>query len=345
MNKTKSHEKFRLAFFIFFILLLITAMVGLPRISIPLMVSYVTYLIVFPAVPTLKKFGLSHDLSVLIVFLSLIFLVVYPVVRIVPVLVKETENVQYYLPKVESYVSDNYKKVQSYIYEKTKYDLPDRYLNNAVTYVKSGTTEVILGLPTYLASILEWFLLVPLFLFFFLRDGTSFKDIILRLTPNSIFERIYFLSNQLNKKIGDFIFAKFVEASIVGIVITVGLIVMDIKFSLLLGITAGVTNIIPYLGPLLGLIPALLVVLAEYGWGTTLGAMILLYFIANAIDIFFVFPILVSKIVDLHPVVVVISVILGSQYLGIIGMIISVPLAAAIKLLVVELYEEVYQVR
>ena len=71
----------------------------------------------------------------------------------------------------------------------------------------------------------------------------------------------------------------------------------------------------------------------------------LLYIIANAIDIFFVFPILVSKIVDLHPVLVVISVILGSQYFGIVGMIVSIPMAAAIKLIIIEVYEETYQVR
>lgn len=345
MIKTRAQERLRLSFFFIFLIVLVMAMIFLPRISVPLMVSYVVYLIVFPAVPTLKKIGLSHDISVVIVFLSLLFLVIYPIVRIVPVLVNEAENVQYYLPKVENYVSGNYKKIQEFVFEKTNYELPDRYLTNAVSYVKSGTTQVIFGFPTYIASILEWLLLVPLFLFFFLRDGSSFKNIVLNLTPNSIFERTYYLSHQLNKKIGDFIFAKFVEASIVGIIITAGLIIMNIKFSLLLGITAAATNIIPYVGPLLGVIPALLVVLAEYGTGTTLGAMMLLYIIANAIDIFFVFPILVSKIVDLHPVLVVISVILGSQYFGIVGMIVSIPMAAAIKLIIIEVYEETYQVR
>ena len=62
----------------------------------------------------------------------------------------------------------------------------------------------------------------------------------------------------------------------------------------------------------------------------------------NVIDIAIIFPILVSKIVDLHPVVVVMSVILGSQYFGLVGMIVSIPIAAAIKLIGVELYEEFY---
>ena len=67
-----------------------------------------------------------------------------------------------------------------------------------------------------------------------------------------------------------------------------------------------------------------------------------IYIVVNVIDIAIIFPILVSKIVDLHPVVVVMSVILGSQYFGLVGMIVSIPIAAAIKLIGVELYEEFY---
>jgi putative permease len=65
--------------------------------------------------------------------------------------------------------------------------------------------------------------------------------------------------------------------------------------------------------------------------------------IANAIDIALIFPILVSKIVDLHPVLVILSVILGSQLMGVTGMVVSIPIAASIKLIVEEVYLEFYQ--
>ncbi len=90
------------------------------------------------------------------------------------------------------------------------------------------------------------------------------------------------------------------------------------------------------------MIPGILFVLTEYGTGSTLATAIVIYSVANAIDIAIVFPVLVSKIVDLHPVVVIISVILGSQFFGVLGMVISIPIAAAIKLLVIEIYDEFY---
>ena len=210
---------------------------------------------------------------------------------------------------------------------------------------KDKTTDILLKIPTYLGNVLEWVFLVPLFVFFMLKDGNRFKGAFLKIIPNSIFERIYYLSHQFNRQLGDYIFAKFVEASIVGFIITMGLVFMDVRFALILGIVAGVTNVIPYLGPILGTIPAIIFALAEYGMGPTFGAIAILYLVANAIDIGLVFPILVSKIVNLHPLIVVISVILGSSFLGVLGMVISIPVAAAVKLICIEIYKEFYSLK
>ena len=90
------------------------------------------------------------------------------------------------------------------------------------------------------------------------------------------------------------------------------------------------------------MVPALAWGIAEFGMSPTFGAILILYLVANTIDLAIVFPILVSKIVDLHPLVVVASVILGSQYLGIVGMVISIPLAASMKLVLLEIYFELY---
>ncbi len=117
---------------------------------------------------------------------------------------------------------------------------------------------------------------------------------------------------------------------------------MGVKFSFLLGLIAAITNIIPYVGPIFGIIPAILLALAEYGFGGTFGAIIILYLIANVIDLALVFPFLVSKIVDLHPLIVVTSVMVGSHLWGLVGMVISIPLVAALKLIAYEIYCEIY---
>lgn len=346
MQKAKvlhKRERFKLAFFIGCFLVAFLGLMAMPRISIPLLMGYVIYLIIYPAVPTLEKLGVNKTGAIWIVFSSMIFFSTYPFVKIVPTVTAEVENVQYYLPKIERYVTTKYSELRVEIRERTSFEIGDKYFFQALDWVRSKSGNVLLNLPKFLASLIEWVFFIPLIVFFLLKDGKTFKRGILKLTPNSIFERFYFLSHQFNKKLGDYIFAKFVEASIVGITITSGLLILNVRFALLFGLIAAFTNIIPYVGPILGFVPALLFSLAEYGSGTTLGAIIILYLVANAIDIAIVFPILVSKVVDLHPLTVVVSVILGSQWLGMVGMIISIPFAAALKLIAQEVYKEIYQ--
>lgn len=335
---------FQLLFFFTAVLIVIACLFNLPRLAIPLGISYVLFLVVNPIVPKLIKLGLNKTVSVLLVFAGLVFFFTYPVVKMIPTIKNETENFQYYIPKVESYIRTNYSDLRRDIKKNFKIEIGDKALIEGVGYAKDITKKALLNIPKFLASLVEWVFIVPLFLFFFLKDSKKFKGLVLRITPNVIFERFYYLFFQFNKKLGDYIFAKFVEASIVGVIITSGLVILDVRFSILLGIFAGIANIIPYLGPLLGLVPAVIVILAEQGVTTEFWIVMMLYSIANAIDLALVFPILVSKIVDIHPILVVISVILGSQYFGVAGMIVSIPLAAAVKLIVSELYNNIYSV-
>lgn len=344
-NQSSKKERVRLIFFFTAVAVLIGAFIQLPRAAVPLTISYVIFLIVNPAIPTLEKLGLSRITSIVLLFVSLLFFFIYPIVKVVPTITNEAKEFKNDIPKVERYVQNKYSLIYETVKDKTGYEIPSKYVNQLMDIAKKGTANFLLNVPTLIGSIIEWLFLVPLFLFFLLKDASSLKRSVLRLTPNSIFERFYYLTHKFNIQLGDYIFAKFVEASLVGIIITSGLLILNIKFALLLGLVAGLTNIIPYVGPLLGMVPAVILGFAEYGATPTTGALVLLYLIANAIDIGIVFPLLVSKIVDLHPVVVVMSVILGSHFFGVLGMVVSIPIAAAVKLIIVEIFNELYSER
>ncbi len=344
-RKYQKIDEFSKMFFFFSLFILIIAiLISLPRLTLLLGAVYVLGQLLMPIIPKLEKIGLSKMVAIIFLFLVMIALTAYPVVKVIPILADETENFQYYIPKIEKVLGATYVNLRNEVYRRTGIELGDKALIDFVIYAKESTRNLLLNIPQIIASMVEWMLLVPLFLFFYLKDSTSIKNVILKLTPNSIFERFYYLSHQFNKQLGGYILAKIIEASIVGIIITTGLLLMDIRFAILLGLIAMVTNIIPYVGPILGLLPAILLCLAEYGTGGGFWAMLALYIVANVIDLALVFPILVSKIVDLHPLLVVTSVIVGSHFLGIIGMIISIPLVAAIKLIVNEIYIEIYSV-
>ena len=112
-----------------------------------------------------------------------------------------------------------------------------------------------------------------------------------------------------------------------------------------MAVFAGATNLIPYVGPLIGAVPGLLVAVINQNSSGTLALVGAIYVIAQAVDMLFIIPLVVAKIVDLHPVTVVIVIIVGSQIMGVLGMIISVPVASIIKLTFTEFYNHVVDFR
>lgn len=346
LNNRKNIFKIQLIFFAAMIILFGVFVLALPRISIPISLAYILFLALTPIVNWLLRFHLSKTQATLIVFIGLGFLVGVPLFRVIPVLSLQTENIRYSIPEIEQYVIAQYDLLKEFVKLKTGHELADGYVFQALSQIETWTSEAVVKLPNYLATLFEWIFLVPFFTFFLIRDSDSFKKMLLSFTPNTIFERFYYVIHVFNRQLGDYFFAKFVEAIIVGVIITFGLYLMGIDYAVILGFVAGLTNIVPYVGPLLGAVPAIAYIAMKYGMtSSAMGGVVVLYTVANVVDIVFVFPFLVSKIVNLHPMIVAISVIVGSHYAGITGMVISIPVVAAIKLIITEIYNEIYTER
>ncbi len=342
MNST---DRLKAIIFGFFLSFSVVLFFVFPRVATPLLICYILTLIMNPILLLIERLGINRAASSALAVILLLFLTIYPIVKVTPLIVSEINNLEVYIPKVESFLKLSYANFQNFVEGRTGYRLSSDYLLQTINFMKDQISSFVLVLPKFLGSALELFFIVPLFLFFALKDMKQLRGRVTSLLPNKYFEKLYHLSFQFNRQIGDYILAKVIEASILGLIIFTGLFFLDIRFSLILGLLAAVTNIIPYLGPLFGAVPALIFIAAEYGMGTHFGGAFILYMVANVIDIAIVFPLLVSKIVDLHPVLVVASVILGSQVLGITGMIISIPLAAAVKLLINQMLKDVYEER
>ena len=346
LNDRQNISKIQLIFFASVFLLFSVLVLALPRISIPLSLAYVLSLTLTPIVNYLMGLGISRTISIIILFLALAFIIGLPLFRIIPVISIESQYVQNSVPRIEQYFLTQYELFRDFVRLKTGHEIDNAYILQFLNEIKTGVGNFAVRLPNFFANLMEWIFLIPFFTFFIIRDSVSFKKTLLSFTPNVIFERFYYVTHVFNRQLGNYFFAKFVEAIIVGGIISLGLLLMGVKYAIILGFVAGLTNIVPYVGPFLGLAPALILTMVEYGiTSPIMGAVVILYVTANIVDVFFVFPFLVSKIVNLHPMIVAISVIVGSHYMGITGMVISIPVVAAIKLIVTEIYNEIYTER
>ena len=198
-------------------------------------------------------------------------------------------------------------------------------------------------LPQFISTSLSVLALAPFFAFFMLLDGQAVAKKALTLVPNNLFELALNLKHQINAQLGGFIRARLLEAGIVGFVVWLGLAVVGFPYAILLAIFAGLTNLIPYIGPIIGAIPAILIGMVTGMSGWVLLAVVGVYAAAQLVDNFLIIPLVVARIVNLHPVAVVIVIIVGAQMAGILGMIISIPVACILKITAVALYEHLVE--
>ncbi len=328
----------------FFVLLLGVALAFLllfPRLSFPLASAYVISLVARPLRDLYHVSTPARRLGLALLFLVPATLLIFPLGRALTALPQEIAEMLRSLPRLEALLRMKSGEFRDLMWTAFRWRLDFDLVALISRGVHQSGNAVIVLIPRIMGAFFEWLLLTPLFLWFLLRDGARLRARFLLTMPNAWFERGYILFHQFNGKFGDYITAKTVEASIVGALVGGGLWLVDFPYPTLLGILAGVTNILPYVGPVLGWLPALAVGLLRPE-GTNLLGMNIVYLAANLVDMALVFPLLVSKIVNLHPLIVVSSVVVGSQIAGVGGMLISVPVAAFLKLLVIEAHRSLY---
>jgi predicted PurR-regulated permease PerM len=173
--------------------------------------------------------------------------------------------------------------------------------------------------------------------FYILKDMEYFKkltndsfDVILSKKRN---EKTKLFLDDVDNVVSKFIRGQLLDGLIVGILSSLGLWIIGLDFPVLIGMTAGIFNIIPYFGPIIGTVPAVIVGLLS---GSPIKALfaVLVLLLVQQLDSAIIAPKVVGESVGLHPVFIILSIIVGGAYFGLLGMLLAVPTAGIIKLLI-----------
>ena len=178
--------------------------------------------------------------------------------------------------------------------------------------------------------------------FFLLNSGRQMKKALIQIVPNRFFEVALVLIQGLDRQLGDYLRSRLIQTIIISIIAAIGYWILDLRFALLIGIIAGLANLIPYIGPFIGAIPAIIVVFlgSRFGPGWSILAVIMLTLAIQIIDNAIITPLLIGKSVELGPVTTIVVVLLGEQLLGLMGLLMAVPIAAMCKLIIEEVWME-----
>ncbi len=295
-------------------------------ISLVISASIIAYLI-YPLIKHLEK-RVNRNLAIFLGFL-LIFASIFSIISLlVPVFIGQIKNLMFFLP-------DYIEKIKNYIAE-----IP--YLNNLISgldineKLTSGTSELFLKVsPQNILSFLSSLLLVPVIVFYMLKEREKIKSISLFLLPTKMRTPSIYIFRDINRQLRDYIVGEFIIIITVSFLMALLLAVFGFEYWLILGIIMGVFNIIPYIGPIIGSLPILLTAFSE---NKIILALILIIAVQQ-IDNLIIHPRIISDSVKIHPVIVLLCVVAGSSVGNILGMVLAIPAFIIFRILFKEFYK------
>lgn len=168
--------------------------------------------------------------------------------------------------------------------------------------------------------------------YYVVKDADKFRDFTLSLLPPKWRNGLAGTGREINRILANFIQGQLLTAFIVGLLETMGLMLIKMKYPLVLGMVGGLANIIPYFGPYIGMIPALAVALtispAKALWA------IVIFLVVQQIDNSFISPKMIEGKLGLHPVATIFAVLVGGEFFGVLGMLLAVPVMAILRVIV-----------
>ncbi len=307
--------------------------VTLSDILAPVFVAIVLAYLLEWIVQALEKKGLNRNIGVLLVFTGFVSITLLLSLGLIPLIWKQLENLVSDAPTMLT-------KVKT-----TMESLPEQYPNfisaaqvqdiyQSLGEKMGGVGELIVSVSfsslVNVAALLVYLILVPLMLFFFMKDKHSIVEWSLRWLPKErhLANRVW---TEVNAQIGNYIRGKVVEIFIVGTMSFIVFTFMDLRYALLLGVLVGFSVLIPYIGAAVVTIPVALMGYVQWGLDSQFLWLMLFYGIIQALDGNVLVPILFSEAVNLHPVAIIIAVLFFGGIWGFWGVFFAIPLATLVK--------------
>lgn len=300
----------------------------------PLLVALVLAFLLEWPVAQMLKLGINRTSGaslVLVLFLGVVVLLTF---GLIPSIWRQGVSLMTDLP---SMIDKGLQTLQALIKQYPQFINPEQ-LNVMVAELKKlldthhliDIAKQIIGYSASLLVLMVYAILVPLLVFFFLKDKDQLISGSKRFFPTNrqLARKVWF---EMHQQIFNYIRGKVIEIVIVGIASYVLFAVMGLSYAALLGVLTGLSVLIPYVGATLVTLPITLVAFFQWGFSSEFGYLMLGYGIIQALDGNLLVPILFSDAVDLHPVIIIAAVLVFGGLWGVLGVFFAIPLASLVK--------------
>jgi predicted PurR-regulated permease PerM len=302
------------------------------------LVTLLLSIIVSGPVDYLAHWGLRRAWGTLVVLGGFVLVLALAALALSPVIQSEAQALAETLPTLVEDVQELVAQAQS-LFGLQVVDLrPDtqQLLDTARNFFSGGTASTVLGVGASVANALSMGLVALIATIYAVAQPRSLVNGFVALFPAGRRERVREILSMMYKAVQRWFLGQLVSMMVVGLLFTVALLVIGIPFALLLGVLSGLLAFIPFVGPIISIIPPILLALIQNPISVVW--VILAYLAIQFIEGNIVHPLVMSRAVSLHPVIVVFALLIMGTLFGFIGVLLAIPLTAALFVLVRELW-------
>lgn len=285
-------------------------------------------LIIVPAVDYLESRNIPRIVAAMLIFFLIFFLFGSMILVIAPPLAKQLSQLSLLIPQ---FLADNSFIIDGTLLKSELYGPLQNVLIEASGYFKNITSSFFAGIFNLLGGFMSALLTIVIS-FYLIIEENGIERFVKEVIPGKFQERSLNVIRKVQIKLGKWVLGQLSLGFIVGIMSYVGLYFLGItEYALVLALIAGMLELVPYIGPVLSAIPAIIIALTisiNHAFLT-----LILYFLIQQFENYLIVPKVMEKSVNLHPIVIIVVIIIGGKIAGIPGAILAVPVAAIVSII------------
>jgi predicted PurR-regulated permease PerM len=289
-----------------------------------------------PIVRMLSERGIPRVFGALLTYLGFVGLATIAVLAVVPIVVDQADELTDEWPSIQAnmqqWVNDRAADTETWFISLPSFDEVESEVRSENDRSLGERLDQARGIGSRLLNIGLILLLGPVLAFYLLIDLPRLKEVVEGLVPAAAQDDVALIGNRLNRAIGGFFRGQLMVALIVGMLVSTGLAVIDLPFWLLVGMIAGLSNIVPLIGPWVGAVPAIVIALTTRDLTTAAWAVAIMAGVQQ-LESQIISPLVMNRAVKVHPAAVLLALVAGGSLFGLPGLLLAVPAVAILKII------------
>ena len=321
---------------IYLVVLLITGLLVLfvlGGVLAPVLTGLVLAFLLQGLVKRLMRWRVPEAMAVYITFVLFVGGLIAMMVVVVPLVWQQLRAMTEALPEVMNRLRDLARDLAERFPDLITQGQIDSWVASATGQIgnlSGSALETLVANVPSVVGLLIYLVLVPISVFFFLKDRAGLMDWFRSLLPEHR-PMLNQVGDEMNRQLGNYVRGKFIEILIVGITSYVAFSILGLNYAALLGVVVGFSVLIPFVGAAVVTIPVALVGIIQFGWSWDLTWVLIVYGVIQALDGNVLVPLLFSEANDLHPITIILAILVFGGLWGFWGIFFAIPLATLVK--------------